>query len=171
MSISKADAMVVHAIGVIHSEHHVPEQTPIQPEFAAGCEGWVEIFPAYADGLKDIETFTHLILLYAFHAAGEPELIVRPFLDDTPRGVFATRHPRRPNRIGLSVVRLMRREGAVLHIADVDILDSTPLIDIKPYVPRFDAPQGAGGGWTEAIDPEQARKRGRRGCRYGEAKE
>ena len=163
--------IICHAIGMIHSEHRRPEETPIQPEFAHGCEGWVDVYPAYVDGLKDIEGFTHLILLYAFHAAEEPELIVRPFLDDTPRGVFATRHPRRPNRIGLSVVRLIRREGAVLYIADVDILDATPLIDIKPYVPRFDAPSGAGGGWIEDVDPEQARVRGRRLCRKGEAKE
>jgi len=162
MNAPANDTMVMHAIGVIHSDHRLPEETPIQPEFAHGCHGRVEVYPAYAEGLKDIETFTHLILLYAFHAAGEPQLIVRPFLDDTPRGVFATRHPRRPNRIGLSVVRLVRRVGAVLYIEDVDILDSTPLIDIKPYVPRFDAPQSAGDGWIGTVDPKQARKRGRR---------
>lgn len=171
MSAVSMEPIICNAIGMIHSEHKIPEDTPIQPEFARECQGWVEVFPAYANGLKDIETFTHLILLYAFHAAGEPKLIVQPFLDDTPRGVFATRHPCRPNRIGLSVVRLMRREGAVLHIQEVDILDSTPLIDIKPYVPRFDAPSGAGGGWTETVDPEQAHKRGRRGWRDGKAKE
>ena len=135
MNASAKDTMVVHAIGVIHSDHRLPEDTPIQPEFARGCRGRVEVYPSYVEGLEHIETFSHLILLYALHAAGEPQLTVRPFLDDTPRGVFATRHPCRPNRIGLSVVRLVRRVGAVLYIEDVDILDATPLIDIKPYVP------------------------------------
>lgn len=162
MNAPAKDTMVVHAIGVIHSEHRLPEETPIQPVFARGCPGRVEVYPAYAEGLEYIETFSRLILLYALHAAGEPLLTVRPFLDDTPRGVFATRHPRRPNRIGLSVVRLVRRAGTVLHVEDVDTLDATPLIDIKPYVPRFDAPPDAGEGWIGAVDPEQARRRGRR---------
>lgn len=157
--------IVLQAIGIIHSEHHRSEETPIQPAFACGCLGRVEVFPAFAAGLQDIEGFSHIILLYVFHAAGEPELIVRPFLEDAPHGVMSTRHPRRPNRIGLSVVRLARREGPVLHIMDVDILDGTPLIDIKPYVPRFDAPDDVRAGWTEAVDPEQARMRGRRGYR------
>lgn len=155
----------IRAIGVIHSAHQRPEETPIQPEFAHDCPGHIEVFPAFADGLKDIEGFSHLILLYIFHRAPDAPLVVTPFLEDTPHGIFATRHPGRPNHIGLSVVRLVRREGAVLHLADVDILDATPLIDIKPYVPRFDAPERASGGWTEDVDPALARMRGRRGFR------
>lgn len=156
------DTITCRPIGIIFSEHSTPEKTPIQPEFARGCTGRLEIFPEYEAGLKDIETFTHLILLYHLHKAGESQLIVKPFLDDTPRGVFATRYPSRPNRIGLSVVRLVRREGNVLYLEDVDILDGTPLIDIKPYVPRFDTPLNAGGGWTDKVDPDESWKRGRR---------
>lgn len=167
--IAPQQTILCHPIGIIHSEHHRPEETPIQPEFARDCLGRVEVFPEFAAGLKDIECFSHLILLYAFHRAPDTSLVITPFLDDTPRGIFATRHPARPNHIGLSVVRLVRRKGAVLYIADVDILDATPLIDIKPYVPRFDAPDGARGGWVEAVDPAQARVRGRRGGRQGKA--
>lgn len=156
------DEIIFRPIGTIFSGHSMQEKTPVQPEFARGCTGRAEIFPGYEAGLKDIETFTHLILLYHLHKAGEPQLTVKPFLDDTPRGVFATRHPQRPNRIGLSVVRLVRREGNILHLEDVDILDGTPLIDVKPYVPRFDTPLNAGGGWTDNVSPGEAWKRDRR---------
>ncbi|HQG31965.1 MAG TPA: tRNA (N6-threonylcarbamoyladenosine(37)-N6)-methyltransferase TrmO [Deltaproteobacteria bacterium] len=156
------DTIVCRPVGTIRSEHRIPEETPVQPEFAKGCAGRAEVFPEYEEGLRDIETFSHLILLYSFHKAGDPELIIKPFLDDVPRGIFATRHPSRPNRIGLSVVRLIRREGPVLILEDVDVLDGTPIIDIKPYVPRFDAPGNATGGWTDTIDPRKARQRGRR---------
>ena len=156
------DPIMCRAIGMIFSDHQHPEETPIQPDFARDCIGRLELYAEYAEGLKDIEGFSHLILLYVFHQAQDAPLVITPFLDDVPRGIFATRHPGRPNHIGLSVVRLLRREGAVLHIAEVDILDQTPLIDIKPYVPRFDAPEGASGGWTEDVDPALARMRGRR---------
>jgi tRNA-Thr(GGU) m(6)t(6)A37 methyltransferase TsaA len=96
----------------------------------------------YAEGLKDLAGFSHLILLYHFHRAGPARLTVTPFLDDAPHGVFATRAPARPNPIGLSVVRLVGVEGLVLHLTDVDVLDQTPLIDLKPYVPAFDQPDG-----------------------------
>jgi tRNA-Thr(GGU) m(6)t(6)A37 methyltransferase TsaA len=157
-------------IGVIHSGHRTPEETPIQPVYARGCPGRAEIRPEYAEGLKDLDGFSHLILLYHFHRAGEPRLTVVPFADDAPRGVFSTRHPQRPNPIGLSVVRLVRIEGTVLHLLDVDILDGTPLLDVKPYVPRFDGVLDARGGWTQAIDDRTARRRGLRDCREpGEA--
>ena len=106
-----------------------------------------------------------LCLIYWFHKATTTKLVVTPFLDDTPRGVFATRAPCRPNPIGLSVVRLLQREGNVLHLQDVDILDGTPLLDIKPYVTRFDCREGARCGWQDGVDEETARRRGRRG--YG----
>jgi tRNA-Thr(GGU) m(6)t(6)A37 methyltransferase TsaA len=154
--------IVCRPVGIIYSQHKEQEKTPIQPGFARGIPGRVEIFPEFEEGLEDIEAFTHLILLYHLHRAGEPQLKVTPFLDEKPRGVFATRHPRRPNRIGLSVVRLVGREGNILHLEDVDILDGTPLLDVKPYMPRFDAPPDAGGGWTDGIDPGEAWKRGRR---------
>jgi tRNA-Thr(GGU) m(6)t(6)A37 methyltransferase TsaA len=156
-------------IGVIRSEHQMAEKTPIQPVYARGCAGRAEILPEYVEGLRDLEGISHLILLYHFHRAGPAQLVVQPFTDDRPRGVFSTRHPRRPNPIGLSVVRLVRIEGGTLHLEDVDILDGTPLLDIKPYIPRFDGVAEPRGGWTETIDEETARRRGRRGFRPGGA--
>ena len=152
-------------IGVIHSDHIQPEETPIQPRYASGCPGHIRLLPEYAEGLRDVEGFTHLILIYAFHQAGEPTLIVQPFTDDHPRGIFATRHPRRPNPLGVSTVRLIRIEGTILYLEDVDILDGTPLLDIKPYVPRFEQIENARGGWTEAVTEAVAYERGRRGYR------
>jgi tRNA-Thr(GGU) m(6)t(6)A37 methyltransferase TsaA len=110
----------------------------------------VEVLPGYEAGLEDVDRFSHIILLYFFHDA-EPgyELTVTPFLDDQSKGLFATRFPRRPNSIGLSVVRLVRREDRVLHVQGIDVLDGTPLLDIKPYVPPFDAFPGATLGWLE----------------------
>jgi tRNA-Thr(GGU) m(6)t(6)A37 methyltransferase TsaA len=122
---------------------------PIQAVAAAGVGGTVEVFPEYAAGLRSVEGFSHLTLLYHFHLASEPGLVVRPLLDTEPRGVFATRSPRRPNAIGLSTVRLVRVEGRVLHVEDVDVVDGTPLLDIKPYVPAFDYRDGARIGWFE----------------------
>jgi len=156
-------------IGVIRSDHLAAQKTPIQPVYAKDCPGRAEIGPEYAEALKDLGGFSHLILLYHFHRAGAPQLTVVPFTDDKPRGVFSTRHPRRPNPIGLSVVRLVRIEGTVLHLLDVDILDGTPLLDIKPYVPRFDGAEAAKGGWTEAIDEATARRRGLREFQGGDA--
>jgi len=163
---TKAIGQVAYTpIGVIRSEHRAADQTPIQPAYARGCPGRVELRAEYIEGLKDLDGFSHLILLYHFHQAREPRLTVVPFTDDAPRGVFSTRHPRRPNPIGLSVVRLVRIEGSILHLEDVDILDGTPLLDIKPYVPRFDSVENPQGGWTQAVDEETARRRGRRGYR------
>jgi len=136
-------------IGVIHSPFKEVNGTPIQPAGAKGIEGNVEVFPEYAQGLKDLEGFSHIILLYHFHLAGEPRLTVIPFMDSTPRGVFATRSPRRPNTIGISVVRLMRIEKNILYIQDIDIVDGTPLLDIKPHVPDFDVREVQRIGWLE----------------------
>jgi tRNA-Thr(GGU) m(6)t(6)A37 methyltransferase TsaA len=158
-----SDIITFTPIGVIHSDHLEAGQTPIQPFFAKGCPGTAEIFPEYAEGLKDIEGFSHLILLYHFHRSTTSSLVVRPYLDDEDRGVFATRHPCRPNPIGLSIVRLIRREGVLLFLEDVDILDGTPLLDIKPYFPQYDVPEGARAGWAENIPADLARARGRRG--------
>ena len=164
MSDAQATRQITYTpIGVIRSEHQEAEKTPIQPVYARGLPGRAEVRPEYAEGLKDLDGFSHLILLFHFHRAGEPLLTVVPFTDDTPRGVFSTRHPRRPNPIGLSVVRLLRIEDTVLHLEDVDILDGTPLLDIKPYVPRFDGVHDPKGGWTQTIEEETARQRGRRG--------
>jgi tRNA-Thr(GGU) m(6)t(6)A37 methyltransferase TsaA len=138
------------------------DDTPIQPVFAEGVQGRAEILPEYAEGLQDLEGFSHIWLLYWFHQAGSPRLTVQPFLQDVDHGVFATRAPARPNPIGLSLVRIVRREGCILHLEDVDVLDGTPLLDIKPYVPRFDHRTDARTGWLEAIDEQTAQRRGRR---------
>ena len=136
-------------IGVIHSPFKEPKGTPIQPAGAKGTNGTVEVFPEYAEGLKDIEGFSHIILLYHFHLSKRPTLIVRPFMDNEAHGVFAMRGPSRPNPIGISVVCLVRVEGNMLHIQDVDIVDGTPLLDIKPYIPEFDIRGGKRIGWLE----------------------
>ncbi len=141
--------IVYKPIGIIRSPFKRPEGTPIQPKAAEGVEGVVEIFPPYVEGLKDIEGFSHLILLYHFHLAKGVRLQVRPYMDDESHGVFATRAPCRPNPIGLSVVRLIKVEGNKLFICNVDIVDGTPLLDLKPYVPEFDTPQEARIGWLE----------------------
>ena len=165
MADKKDNRIEMSPIGIIHSEHVKATETPIQPCYAKGCKGEVEIFPEYAEGLKDVEGFSHLFLIYSLHQAGPALLTVTPFLDDEPRGVFATRYPQRPNHLGLSLVRLVGREGNKLIVKDVDILDGTPLLDIKPFRPLFDVVTKARAGWMENINPKQARVRGRRGYR------
>jgi len=155
-------------IGVIHSEHVAAEKTPIQPVYAVGCKGWAEVFPEFADGLRDLDGFSHIYLIYHFHRAGGAKLAVKPFLQDEERGVFATRAPCRPNPIGLSIVELVRREGNILHLDGVDILDGTPLLDIKPYVARFDRVESPRSGWQDDVDEATARRRGRRDYRNGD---
>ncbi len=149
-------------IGVIRTCHTDPGKTPIQPVYAKGCEGRVEVLPEFAAGLRDVEGLSHIYLLYHMNQAEHPRLTVKPFLQDVERGVFATRAPCRPNPIGLSVVRLVRRDGNVLHLDGVDVLDGTPLLDIKPYTPRFDCIQTAQNGWQDEVDEETARRRGSR---------
>jgi len=122
---------------------------PIQPPGAKGVKGTIEIFDEYQTGLKDLEGFSHIILLYHFHLSPGFQLTVTPFLDTKPRGVFATRAPKRPNPIGLSVVQLDKIDKGFLFIQDVDILDRTPLLDIKPYVPEFDSQENVRTGWLE----------------------
>ena len=139
--------MQIEHIGIIHSPHHNKDDCPIQPPYAAQVMGTVEVFEKYQDGLKDLETFSHIYLLYQFDRAGDLQLIRPPFLDDESHGVFATRHPCRPNGIGISIVTLLKRDRNILEIAGVDVLDKTPLLDIKPYVPRFDAIPSATEGW------------------------
>lgn len=139
----------MHPIGVIRTPFADLEGMPIQPAGADGVKGTVEVEPHLAEGLKDLDGFSHVILLYAFHRSTGYETVVVPFMDSQPHGVFATRAPRRPNPIGLSVVRLRRIDGCMLHVEGVDVLDGTPLLDIKPYVPGF-APGGPVRiGWLE----------------------
>jgi tRNA-Thr(GGU) m(6)t(6)A37 methyltransferase TsaA len=155
-------------IGILRSPHMRAEATPIQPVYARDCPGRAEISPEFADGLADIEGFSHVYLLYWLHRADPPQLRVKPYLQDMEHGIFATRAPCRPNPIGLSLVRLVRREGRALYLAGVDVLDGTPLLDIKPYAPRYDTVDNPRGGWTEEVDDATARRRGRRGYRGGQ---
>lgn len=136
-------------IGIIHTPFKEPKGTPIQPAMAEGATGTVTVFEEFQDGLKDLEGFDRIWLIYYLHRASEAKLLVTPFLDDHERGVFATRAPARPNPIGMSSVRLLRVEGNVLTVADVDVIDGTPLLDIKPYAPAFDCHEVERSGWLD----------------------
>ena len=140
-------------IGIIHSPFKNIKGMPIQSAGAKGIKGTIELGHEFAAGLKDLEGFSHIILLYHFHLSKSYSLRVKPFLDKAMRGVFATRAPRRPNSIGLSIVKLLGIEGRTLHIEEVDIVDGTPLLDIKPYVPEFDAKRAKRIGWlSKTVD-------------------
>ena len=139
---------VMRPIGVIHSPFEEKEQMPIQAS-RSQATGQVEVYPAFTDGLQDIEGFSHIILVYAFHRSSGYALHVEPFLDNQERGLFSTRYPRRPNPIGLSIVHLLSRQENSLTIAGVDVLNGTPLLDIKPYVPDFDVRTEVRVGWYE----------------------
>jgi tRNA-Thr(GGU) m(6)t(6)A37 methyltransferase TsaA len=139
------------AIGIIHTPFVTPEGTPIQPVYATDACGTVEVFNEYEAGLKDLDGFSHIFLLYHFHRSQGFSLQLVPFMDTQSRGVFATRAPKRPNPIGLSLVALQSIEGRVLRVQNVDILDGTPLLDIKPYVPEFDSYTDVRAGWLEKV--------------------
>jgi len=141
--------MNIRPIGVIHTPFTEPKGTPIQPSSAKGAEGWIELEAECLPALRDLDGFDRVWLVYWFHCAGGVRLEVTPFLDDVTRGLFATRAPCRPNPIGLSCVRLLGIEGNLLRIADVDMLDGTPLLDIKPYAPRFDNYPAKRCGWLD----------------------
>ena len=132
---------------------------PIQPSAAKGVQGRVVIQAQFQSGLKDLDGFSHLILIYDFDRVEEYKLTVTPFLDDQERGVFATRAPLRPNPIGLSVVKLLKIQGNVLEIENVDVIDQTPLLDLKPYVPYFDRPERVRAGWIDRVKDEVKDKR------------
>jgi tRNA-Thr(GGU) m(6)t(6)A37 methyltransferase TsaA len=137
------------AIGKIMTPFDTLEGMPIQSVAAKNVEGTIQLDPLYIQGIKDLDGFSHLILIYYFHKIHEYTLQVVPFLDDEPHGIFATRFPKRPNPIGFSVVRLKSIEGNNIHVLDVDVLNETPLLDIKPYVPLFDARETSTIGWFE----------------------
>ena len=141
-------------IGVVRTPFASIENMPIQPAAARGVKGCIELKPEFEEGCKDLDGFSHIIALYHFHRTGAYALSITPFLDTAAHGVFATRAPSRPNAIGISTLRLERIEGACLHVLDVDMLDNTPLLDIKPYVPHFESPSAVRIGWIE-----QAKKR------------
>ena len=137
------------SIGIVHTPFKQAEGTPIQPVKGKGVKGWVEIDNAYVDGLKDLDGFERIWLLFWCHRSSEVKLQVKPYMDREIRGLFSTRAPSRPNAIGMSCVKLLSVEGNRLNIEDVDILDGTPLLDIKPYVKKFDHFQVSRCGWTD----------------------
>ncbi len=141
------DLITFRPIGIISTPFKESKGTPIQPRAAQGAAGTVKVFPEYCQGLQDLDGFSHIFLLYHFHHCREFSLLVKPFLDEVQRGVFATRAPARPNPIGLSLVRLDRVENDTLQVRDVDMLDGTPLLDIKPFVPQFDTRDHTRIGW------------------------
>ncbi len=146
-------------IGVIHTPFQNIEDMPIQPKGAAGTKGQIQVDAAYQKGLEDLDGFSHIYLIYSFHKATRTELTVVPFMDTRPRGVYATRSPLRPNHIGISIVRLEKIEGNRVHVLDIDVLDNTPLLDIKPYMEKFDGVTDSRSGWMQASETEVAERR------------
>lgn len=144
---STAGRFVIPPIGLVHTPFKSATGTPIQGTASDGAQGVVELLPEFVSGLKDLAEFERIWLIYLLDRASPMQLVVRPYMDETDRGVFATRSPARPNPIGISAVRLLSVEENRLLIADVDVLDGTPLLDIKPYVPEFDSFDGSRAGW------------------------
>lgn len=141
--------IVYNPIGIIHSPLTKREDSPIQGRLAPDVKGRIEIYPEYEEGLLDLDGFSHLIILYHFHLSQGYKLRAKPFLDDKEHGVFAIRAPKRPNPIGLSIIKLDKVEGRILHVSELDVLDQTPLLDIKPYVSAFDHRDNVRDGWVE----------------------
>ena len=143
------DTIQYRPIGIIHTPYKTPQGTPIQPPASKGVEADVEVFEKYAEGLTDLGGFSHIYLIYHFHLSRKFSLKVKPFLDDASHGLFATSAPSRPNAIGLSIVELIGKEKNTLRVKNIDVLDGTPLLDIKPYVPGFDIRKVHKIGWME----------------------
>ena len=139
----------IKPIGIIHTPYKEPKGIPIQGKFEKGITGRLELFPEYQDGLKDVEGFSHIILIYYFDRSKKEELVGKPFLEDETHGIFAIRSPHRPNHIGLSIVKIERVEKNVITFSEVDILDGTPLLDVKPYVSHFDSRDNVKNGWLD----------------------
>ncbi len=160
----------IEEIGKIYTEFDEPKGVPIQPSYERKHKGWIEIYPEFEKGLTDVEGFSHIILLFYFHKSKTTRLEVVPFLDTEIRGVYATRAPVRPNRIGLSIVELVSRENNILNIQGVDMVNGTPLLDIKPYVGGFDIPKLSNGdvriGWLKDFVDESGRRKS--DCRFQE---
>ncbi len=159
---SKNQTIFYKPIGVVHSPHHERGKAPIQPIYADGFKGYLEIFPEFEAGLEGLELFSHIFVIFHFHLARQFKLKIIPFFHETPRGVFTTRAPERPNPIGLSLLRLEKIEQNLVYVNDLDILDGTPLLDIKPFTKGLDSRTDSRDGWIDRIDPEEARRKGRR---------
>jgi len=152
-----ARTFTFRAIGVVRSPYLDQEGTPIQPPVSEGAEGTIELDPAYAPALADLDGFERIWVLWVADRARAYQPSVVPYLDDRPRGLFATRATCRPNPIGLSHLRLLGVDGSVLRVADLDILDRTPVLDVKPYVPRFDSLTGLRAGWVDRAPGRRSR--------------
>ncbi len=139
----------IQPIGVIHSPYRVPKDIPIQGRFKDNVEAWVELKDEYVKGLKDLEKFSHAILLFHFHKSDKVNIVGKPFLEDKKHGIFAIRSPHRPNHIGLSVVKIKQIKDNKLFFTEVDMIDKTPLLDIKPFVKYFDCREDAVSGWLD----------------------
>lgn len=138
-------------IGIIHTPFTSKKECPIQGSYAPEAKGTVEVYTEHELGLKDVELFSHLYLFYHFHDAGEIRYVRPTFLDDAEHGIYASRHPCRPNGIGMSIVGLASRKGRFLEVTGIDVLDRTPLLDIKPYIPRHDRIEEANEGWIAGL--------------------
>jgi len=136
-------------IGIIHTPYKEPKGMPIQGTFEKGTKGTIRLFPEYQAGLKDIKGFSHISLIYHFNRSKEERLVGKPFLEDREHGIFAIRSPHRPNHIGFSIVKLEKIHRNTITFSEVDILDGTPLLDIKPYVSHFDSRKNVKNGWLE----------------------
>jgi tRNA-Thr(GGU) m(6)t(6)A37 methyltransferase TsaA len=153
------EAVVYRPIGVARTLYSTPAGMPLQSVAALDEPGSIELDPELAPGLRDLDGFSHLFVVSHLHRSSPGDLVVVPFLDQTPRGVFATRSPKHPNPIGLSIVRLLGVDGATLHVAGLDLLDGTPVLDVKPYVPAFDRIDAERVGWFEGrADEVHARR-------------
>lgn len=143
------ESIMINPIGVIHTPFKEVKNMPIQPLAADGIKGYIELLPDFVPGLKDLEGFSHITLLYRFHKIVGYELEVIPFMDTENRGIFSCKAPKRPNALGISTVKLISIEGNIIHIEQVDMLDGTPLIDIKPFYPMYDNRENVRTGWLE----------------------
>ncbi|TCO07141.1 tRNA (N6-threonylcarbamoyladenosine(37)-N6)-methyltransferase TrmO [Natronoflexus pectinivorans] len=143
------ESIQFYPIGKIFTPFTSIENMPIQPIAADGCKGYVELLPKFEDGLKDLDGFSHITLIYHFHKITNYELMTTPFMDKNPHGIFATKAPKRPNAIGISTVKLIKIEKNIIHIEQVDMLNETPLLDIKPFIPKFDNRTHAEDGWMK----------------------
>lgn len=156
--MKESEAYSCRAVGVIRTPFSNPASTPIQSIFST-ARGTVEIYPGFRDGLIALAGFSHVILIYRFHRAASEELSERPLIDGAePHGIFATRHFNRPNRLGLSVVRVLGIDEGQISVEGVDLLDGTPVLDIKPYIPEFDSVPDARSGWVMPRHVEQIRR-------------
>jgi len=141
--------IVLKPIGIIYTPYKEPKGMPIQGTFEQGVIGTIRLLPKYRPGLKDVENFSHLILIYYFNRSSQEKLVAKPFIENKKHGIFAIRSPQRPNHIGFSIVKLMGINNNIITFSEVDILDGTPLLDIKPYVKYFDKRNNVKSGWID----------------------